>query len=70
MMERSQFKGITDFDKENTYGLFGIFDTQVNTYDLFKKYYRNAQRFEGEHRLNENVLRKYVLPLVKQILED
>ena len=70
MMERSQFKGITPFDKENTYGLFGIHDTQVNTYDLFKKYYPNAQRFDGEHRLNENVLRKAVIPLINKILNE
>lgn len=67
-MERAQFKGITDFDKENTYGLFGIHDDTVSTYDLFKKYYKNAIRFEGEHRLNEKVLRNAVLPLVKQVL--
>ena len=68
MMERQQFKGITDFDKENTYGLFGIRDNMVNTYDLFKKYYKNAQRFDGEHQLNEKALRNAVLPLARQIL--
>lgn len=68
MMERQQFKGITPFDKENTYGLFGIHDKTVNTYDLFKKYYKNATRFDGEHQLNEKVLKSAVLPLVKQIL--
>ena len=69
-MERSQFKGITDFDRENTHGLFGIYDKTVNTYDLFRKYYTKAIRFEGEHRLNEAVLRKVVVPLVKEILEE
>ena len=68
MMERQQFKGITDFDRENTYGLFGIHDTVVNTYDLFKKHYANAQRFDGEHRLNEAALSKAVVPLVRKIL--
>ena len=67
MMERSQFKGITDFDRENTWGLFGIHDDQVNCYDLFKKYYKNAHRFEGGHRLNEDVLRKVVIPLVREL---
>ena len=67
-MERQQFKGITPFDLENTYGLFGIHDTSCNTYDLFRKYYRNAQRFDGEHQLNEKVLKSAVLPLVKTIL--
>ncbi|MCR4564628.1 MAG: hypothetical protein K5651_00905 [Bacteroidales bacterium] len=68
MMEMQQFKGITDFDKENTWGLFGIHDPLVNTYDLFKKYYPNAIRFDGEHSLNEKALRSTVIPLVKQIL--
>lgn len=68
MMERQQFKGITPFDRENTYGLFGIHDTTVNTYDLFKKYYKNARRFDGEHHLNEKALKTAVVPLVKQIL--
>ena len=69
IMERSQFKGITDFDREHTYGLFGIFDTQVNCYDLFKKHYTKARRFQGEHQLNEDVLRKVVVPLAREILE-
>lgn len=69
MMERSQFKGITPFDLENTYGLFGINDTAVNTYDLFRKHYRNAARFDGGHQLNDDALRKAVIPLVRKILE-
>ncbi len=68
MMERQQFKGITPFDVDNTYGLFGIHDTTVNTYDVFKKHYKNAQRFDGEHHLNEKALKTAVIPLVKQIL--
>ena len=69
MMERQQFKGITDFDRENTYGLFGTHDTTVNCYDLFKKYYPNAQRFEGEHRLNDKSLKTAVVPLIKQMIQ-
>ncbi|MCQ2057197.1 MAG: hypothetical protein MJY75_03190 [Bacteroidaceae bacterium] len=67
-MERQQFKGITGFDLENTWGLFGTHDTSVNCYDLFRKHYSNAQRFEGEHSLNDKSLRQAVLPLVRQIL--
>lgn len=70
MMERQQFKGITDFDRANTWGLFGIHDTTVNGYELFKKHYTQAQRFDGEHRLNEKVVRQVVVPLVKQILGE
>ena len=67
MMERAQFKGITDFDKENTYGLFGIHDPLVHTYDTFKKYYPQAGRFDGAHQLNDKALRTAVLPLIQQI---
>lgn len=68
-MERKQFEGITGFDRENTYGLFGIHDDTVSGgYDIFKKYYTKASRFDGDHHLNEKALRSAVLPLVRQIL--
>jgi len=72
MMERRQFEGITDFDRENTRGLFGIDDTTVTGgYELFSKYYPGkASRFAGEHRLNEKVLRSAVLPLAQEILRS
>ncbi|MBR3093701.1 MAG: hypothetical protein IKG99_11885 [Bacteroidaceae bacterium] len=66
-MERQQFKGITDFDLANTYGLFGIHDDLVNTYDLFRRHYPNAERFDGEHRLNDKVLKKVIIPLIEKI---
>ena len=67
MIERQQFKDITDDDKEKCFGLFGINDPVVKTYDLFRKNYPNATRFEGEHRLNDKVLRKVVMPLIEEI---
>lgn len=68
-MERLQFKAIPKDDLENVWGLFGINDPVVNTYDVFKKHYpaERAIRFEGEHRLNEKVLRKTLLPLIEEI---
>ena len=66
-MERQQFKGITDFDLANTYGLFGIHDDLVNTYDLFRRHYPNTERFDGEHRLNDKVLKKVIIPLIEKI---
>lgn len=69
-MERAQFKGITDFDKEHCYGLFGMNDPIVHTYDLFHKYYPHAIRFDGEHQLNEKALKKTVLPLINELLGD
>ena len=67
-MERQQFKNITDEERETCWGFFGINDPTVNNYGLFKKYYPNAIKFEGEHQLNEKALKKSVLPLVKEIL--
>lgn len=69
-MERQQFKNITAWDKENCYGLFGINDPMVKTYDTFRKHYTHATRFEGEHRLNDKVVRSVLLPLIKQLAGD
>lgn len=67
-IELQQFKNISEADKINCYGLFGIFDKTVNTYDLFRKHYPNAQRFEGEHRLNEKIIKKTLIPLINELL--
>lgn len=70
-MERKQFNGITPDDRELCYGLFGINDTSVNpinAYNTFTKYYTHAERFEGEHQLNDKVIHKVLLPLLKQLL--
>ena len=66
-MERTQFDGIDDWERENTWGLFGIHDEHPSCYDLFKKHYPQASRFDGGHQLNEKALRSAVLPLVKEI---
>lgn len=68
-MERQQFKNIPKDDLQNVWGLFGINDPVVHTYDVFKKHYpaERAIRFEGEHRLNDKVIKKVLLPLVEQI---
>lgn len=72
-MERKQFDGITPEDKDLCYGLFGINDktvNPVNSYTTFTKHYNHAERIEAEHQLNEKVLRKYILPLIKDLLGE
>lgn len=69
-MERQQFKNIPKEDLQLCYGMFGINDPVVHTYDLFKKHYPNAIRFEGEHRLNDKVIRKALIPLLKELLPE
>lgn len=70
VMERTQFDGITPWEKENTWGLFGIHDEHPSCYDLFKKYYPNASRYDGGHQLNEKALRTAVLPLIREIFPE
>ena len=67
-VEKGQFSDITEFDKENTYALFGTKDTLVHGYDEFMLYYKKASWFEGEHRLNLEVMRSSVIPLVEEIM--
>ena len=73
LMERKQFDGITPEDKELCYGIFGINDQYVNSansYATFTKHYAHAERIEADHQLNEKVLRKFILPLMKQLLGE
>ena len=69
-VERESFKDITPEDKALVYGLFGIHDKRVNGQPEFKKNYGNEHftLFEGEHYLNDQILKKTVLPLIKKLL--
>lgn len=73
MMERKQFDGITPEDRDLCYGLIGIDDptvNPVNAYNTFTKYYNHAQRFDGGHQLNDKVIHKALLPLIKQLIGE
>lgn len=69
-IERQQFKNLTDEDRQYVWGLFGINDKSCNTYGLFSKHYPQCQRFDGEHQLNEKVLKKVVLPLIASVMQE
>lgn len=66
--EEQQFAGVSDYDKKNTYALFGKNDTLVNGFDEYKRYYKNARMFKGGHRQNSEDIRTVVVPLVRQIM--
>ena len=70
-IEKHCFEGISADDRELVYGLFGDHDRRVNCQPQFKKAYGNSHfaLFEGEHYLNDAVLKKTVLPLVRQLLQ-
>lgn len=52
------------------WGLFGTNDKNVNCQPDFKKHYgtQHFQLFEGEHFLNDAILKRVVMPIVKEIL--
>lgn len=54
-------------DGDRVWGLFGREDTLVDSYDEFHAHYRQAIRFNGEHRLNERAILKALLPVIQWI---
>lgn len=69
-MERQQFKDISAAQRNTCWCLVGIHDTSVtNAENIFKKYYPadHIIRFDGEHQLNDKVIKKVLLPLIEQI---
>ena len=54
-------------DDKHVWGLFGLEDTTVDTYDLFASHYTKALHFHGEHRLNDSTLLHSVVPVVRWI---
>lgn len=54
-------------DKDLVYGLFGMHDNMVHTFDLFEEHYPNAIRFDGEHYLNDRIVLHSLLPIIQRI---
>ena len=48
-------------------GLFGTRDNTVNCREEFQRYYPNVQTFDGEHRMNQKVLKNVVVPIIKRL---
>ena len=68
-MESVQFEGLTPFDYENTYALFGEKDELVNCHKEFLQYYKKFEWFSGSHRLALNDIQNVVVPLIERILK-
>ena len=69
-LEKESFKGIDAEEKGRVWGLFGDKDKKVNHQKDFIKHYGREHFivFDGEHFLNDKVLSRSVLPVVRQIL--
>lgn len=64
-LEKEQFTAISDYDRENTFALFGNKDTLVDGYAEYIAHYNRAEWFDGVHRLNRKNVERTVVPLIK-----
>ena len=68
-LEARQFEGITDFDSENCYGLFGDQDTDWGyCKTIFAEHYKHIYTFPGGHRMDYDEIEKYLMPLVRKLV--
>lgn len=56
-------------DQSRVFGLYGIHDNLVHTFDLFSEHYPQAIRFDGEHHLNDAAILHAVLPVIQWIYD-
>ena len=70
-VEKHSFEHITPEDRLLVYGMFGNHDKRVNCQPQFLKHYmkEHFSTFDGEHYLNDTILKKSVLPRIKTLLE-
>lgn len=71
-MEKSQFDGVCEDEKRLVYALFGTKDKIVNFRPLMAQLYGEERclLFDGEHRLNDAVVKKHLIPLIKELCSD
>ena len=68
-LEACQFEGITDFDRENCWGLFGDHDEDWGyCKELFAKHYKHIHTFPGGHKMEYAEIEEYLMPLVKKLV--
>ena len=69
-MEKHQFEGITDEEKALVVGLFGDKDPVVHFQPLMAQLYGEecCRWFAGEHRLNDTVVKKVLIPLIDELV--
>lgn len=65
-----QFDNIPEGENEITYGMFGREDDLVNDSDLFLKHYSNIIWFDGGHRLNDKILKHFVVSEIHKVMSN
>ena len=68
-LEAHQFEGITDFDRENCYGLFGDKDADWGyCKPIFAEHYPHIHTFPGGHKMEYDEIEQYLMPLIKKLI--
>ena len=72
LMEQSQFDGVDEAEKPLVTALFGDKDPVVNFYPLVSGLYGEDRcvRFDGEHRLNDEVVKKVLIPVINGYVKE
>lgn len=71
LLEKTQFDGINENEKKLVWGLFGDKDPVVHFQPLMAKLYGEdrCRWFAGEHRLNDEIVKKVLIPLIDELLQ-
>ena len=68
-LEAHQFESISDFDRENCYGLFGDKDADWGyCKPIFAAHYKHVYTFPGGHKMEYDEIEKYLMPLIKELV--
>lgn len=67
---RTQFDNIPEGEDGLTFGMFGRNDERIDDSDLFLGHYTNITWFEGGHRLNDKILKEYVVPQINAVMKE
>ncbi len=72
LMEKTQFDGITEEEKHLVTALFGDKDPIVNFQALVAELYGENRciRFNGEHRLNDEIVKKVLIPIINGYVKE
>lgn len=71
LLEKTQFDGINENEKKLVWGLFGDKDPVVHFQPLMAKMYGEdrCRWFAGEHRLNDEIVKKVLIPIIDELLQ-
>ena len=68
-LEAHQFEGISDYDRENCYGLFGDKDADWGYCKaIFAEYYPHIYTFPGGHKMEYDEIKQHLIPLIKKLI--